>query len=118
MTLALAGKAGEATAALLEPWPLKIVLDYLLQARPLPAWMMPVVGWIGDGKLAVLNVAVVAVAVIAVAGAASAYLNTYLTASVGQWLMHDLRKTLYITTFIACRSPSTTRSEPVTSSDE
>jgi ATP-binding cassette subfamily B protein len=94
MTLALAGAAGEAMAALLEPWPLKIVLDYLLQARPLPGWMMPVVGWIG-GKLAVLNVAVVAVAVIAVAGAASAYLNTYLTANVGQWLMHDLRKTLY-----------------------
>jgi subfamily B ATP-binding cassette protein MsbA len=91
----VAGAAGEAAAALLEPWPLKIVLDYLLQARPLPAWMMPVVGWIGDGKLAVLNVAVLAVAVIAVAGAASAYLNTYLTANVGQWLMHDLRKTLY-----------------------
>jgi ATP-binding cassette, subfamily B, bacterial len=95
MTLALAGAAGEATAALLEPWPLKIVLDYLLQARPLPGWMMPVVGWIGDGKLAVLKVAVLAVAVIAVAGAASAYLNTSLTASVGQWRMHDLRRTLY-----------------------
>ena len=56
---------------------------------------MPVVGWIGDGKLAVLNVAVLAVAVIAVAGAASSYLNTYLTANVGQWVMHDLRRTLY-----------------------
>ena len=66
MTLALVGVAGEAAAALLEPWPLKIVLDYLLQSRPLPGWMMPVVGWIGGGKLAVLNFAVLAVAVIAV----------------------------------------------------
>ena len=41
MTLALVGVAGEAAASLLEPWPLKIVLDYLLQARPLPGWMMP-----------------------------------------------------------------------------
>ena len=34
MTLAFVGVAGEAAASLLEPWPLKIVLDYLLQARP------------------------------------------------------------------------------------
>jgi ATP-binding cassette subfamily B protein len=95
MTLALIGVAGEAAASLLEPWPLKIVLDYLLQARPLPGWMMPLVEWIGSGRLAVLNVAVVAVAVIAVAGAASGYLNAHLTSSVGQRVMHDLRRMLY-----------------------
>src|SRR6185436_15934752 len=75
MTLALVGVAGEAAASLLEPWPLKIVLDYLLQSRPLPGWMTPVVGWIGGGTLAVLNVAVVAVAAIAVGGAVSSYMN-------------------------------------------
>jgi ABC-type multidrug transport system fused ATPase/permease subunit len=95
MTIALVAVAGESTAALLEPWPLKIVLDYLLQSRPLPGWMTPVVGWIGAGKLAVLNFAVLAVAVIAVVGAVSSYLNTYLTTNVGQWVMHDLRRTLY-----------------------
>jgi subfamily B ATP-binding cassette protein MsbA len=95
MTLALLAVAGEATASLLEPWPLKIVLDYLLQSRPLPGWMMPVAGLIGGGTLAVLNLAVVAVAVIAVAGAISSYANTALTANVGQWVMHDLRRTLY-----------------------
>ena len=95
MSVALGAAGGEAVAALLEPWPLKIVLDYLLQARPLPGWMMPVIGWIGDGKLAVLNVAVISVAVIAVAGAVSGYLNTYLTTNVGQRVMHDLRRTLY-----------------------
>jgi subfamily B ATP-binding cassette protein MsbA len=95
MTLALVAVAGEATAALLDPWPLKIVLDYLLQSRPLPEWMTPVVGWIGNGKLAVLNFAVLAAAAIAVFGALSSYLNTYLTTNVGQWVMHDLRRTLY-----------------------
>ena len=95
MTLASVGVAGEAAASLLEPWPLKIVLDYLLQARPPPGWMMPVVGWIGGGTLAVLNVAVVAVALIAVGGAVGSYVNNYLTANAGQWVMHDLRRTLY-----------------------
>ena len=95
MTFALVGVAGEAAASLLEPWPLKIVLDYLLQSRPLPGWMMPVVGVIGPGTLAVLNVAVLAVALIAILGAVSSYLNSYLTATAGQWVMHDLRRTLY-----------------------
>jgi ATP-binding cassette subfamily B protein len=95
MTLALVAVAGEAAAALLEPWPLKIVLDNLLQSKPLPEWMMPLAGWIGGGTLAVLNVAVVAVAAIAIAGAVSSYLNTYLTTNVGQRVMHDLRRTLY-----------------------
>ena len=34
-------------------------------------------------------------AVIAVVGALSSYLEKYLTTSVGQWVMHDLRRTLY-----------------------
>ena len=95
MTLALVAVAGETAAALLEPWPLKIVLDYLLQSRPLPDWLAPVIGWIGGDTLAVLNVAVIAVAVIAIAGALSSYCNTWLTTTVGQWVMHDLRRTLY-----------------------
>jgi ATP-binding cassette, subfamily B, bacterial len=95
LTIAVVGVAGEAATGLLEPWPLKIVLDNVLQGRPLPAWMLPVVAWIGDGKLAALNFAVAGVAAIAIAGAVSSYLDTYFTANVGQWVMHDLRKTLY-----------------------
>ena len=95
LTLALLAVAGETATDLLEPWPLKIVLDYLLQSKQLPGWMSGVVGWMGPDKLAVLNFAVLAVAVIAVVGALSSYLEKHLTTSVGQWVMHDLRRTLY-----------------------
>src|SRR3990172_7786524 len=95
LTLALLAVVGEAATDLLEPWPLKIVLDYLLQSKPLPSWLNAMVGWIGQDKLAVLNFAVLMVAVIAVVGAISSYLEKYLTTSVGQWVMHDLRRTLY-----------------------
>jgi len=95
MLLALVAVAGETGAALLEPWPLKVVLDNLLQHRALPGWLAPATAWIGGGSLAILNVAVVAVAAIALAGALSSYLNTWLTATVGQRVMHDLRRTLY-----------------------
>ncbi len=95
LTLALLAVAGEAATDLLEPWPLKIVLDYLLQSKPPPGWMSTMIGWIGQDKLAVLNFAVVAVAVIAIVGALSSLLEKYLTTNVGQWVMHDLRRTLY-----------------------
>src|SRR3954471_47423 len=95
MTMAMAGVGGIAVAELLEPWPLKIVIDYLLQHRPPPSWMRGALGWFGGDALAILNVAVFSVAIIAVIAAASAYLQSYLTTNVGQWVMHDLRKVLY-----------------------
>ena len=95
LTLALLAVVGETATDLAEPWPLKIVLDNLLQGKRLPDWMGVVVGWMGTDKLAVLNFAVASVAVIAIVGAASSYLEKYLTTSVGQWVMHDLRRTLY-----------------------
>src|SRR5437868_9070647 len=78
MTMALFDVAGEATTDLLEPWPIKIVLDYVLQSRQLPVWMIEVIGWIGEGKLAVLSFAMLAVAAIAIAGAGCSYLEKYL----------------------------------------
>ncbi len=95
MSLALAAVLGETVTDLLEPWPLKIVVDNLLQSKPLPSWLAGIVSHLGQDKLAVLNFAVVSVAVIAIIGAISSYTEKYLTTSVGQWVMHDLRRTLY-----------------------
>ena len=95
LTLALLAVVGEAGADLAQPWPLKIVLDYLLQSKKPPAWLAVPLRWVGHEKLAVLNFAVLAVAVIAIVGAISSYLENYLTTSVGQSVMHDLRRTLY-----------------------
>ena len=94
--LALLAVVGEISADLLEPWPLKIILDHLLQSKPMPNWMSGIISrTVGEDKLAVLNFAVLAVAVIAIIGAASSYAEKYLTTSVGQWVMHDLRRTVY-----------------------
>ena len=95
MTMAMVGVLGVAVTELLEPWPLKIVIDHLLQDRPLDGWMGVAVDWLGADRLAVLQFAVLAVAVIAIGTAASTYLQSYLTTNVGQWVMHDLRRVLY-----------------------
>ena len=46
MTMAMVGVAGIAVTELLEPWPLKIVIDNLLQDRPLHGWVGTAAGWI------------------------------------------------------------------------
>ena len=96
LAIAFVAVLGEAVTDLLEPWPLKIVFDYVFGTKRMPAWMAGLIGpTFGLNKVAILHFAVLAVIVIAVAGALSAYAEKYLTTSVGQWVMHDLRRVLY-----------------------
>jgi subfamily B ATP-binding cassette protein MsbA len=95
MTLALIAVIVESAAELLEPWPLKIILDYVLQSKPLHGPIVTVVHWFGGDKQSLIEFSVAFVAVIAVAGAASSYLENWLTTKVGQRIMHDLRRTVY-----------------------
>jgi len=87
---------GEGVTNLLEPWPLKIVLDSVLKSQPMHGWLNNLVLSVaGADKLAVLKFASAAVLVIAVFGAICSYAQKSLTTSAGQWVMHDLRQTLY-----------------------
>jgi ATP-binding cassette subfamily B protein len=92
---------GEGIADLLEPWPLKIVLDSVLPTRPKKAladhgWLNDWIATIaGTDKLAILKFAALAMLAIAVLGALCSWAEKHLTTSIGQWVMHDLRRTLY-----------------------
>lgn len=96
LTLALVAVFGVTLTDILEPWPIKIVVDNILQSKKLPELLNGIViALFGGNKYAVVNFAVASVAVIAVVGAVSAYFEKYLTTSVSQWVGHDLRRTLY-----------------------
>jgi subfamily B ATP-binding cassette protein MsbA len=83
-------------ADILQPWPLKLVFDDVLKTKPSHSWLnRAIISTMGQDPFAVLEFAAVAVVVIAVVGAISSYAEKYLTTSVGQWVMHDLRRTLY-----------------------
>jgi subfamily B ATP-binding cassette protein MsbA len=87
---------GEGAANLLEPWPLKIVLDNVLKSRPMQGWLNQwIVSVAGTDKLNILKFAALAVLAIAIVGAGCSYVEKYVTTSVGQWVTHDLRRTLY-----------------------
>ncbi len=92
----MAAVLGETLTDILEPWPVKIVVDNILQSKKLPGWLGGiVVRLFGTNPYAILNFAVAAVATIAIVGAVSSYFEKYLTTSVSQWVGHDLRRTLY-----------------------
>jgi ATP-binding cassette, subfamily B, bacterial len=96
LTLAFIAVLGVTLTDLLEPWPLKLVFDYLLKSKPLPEWLNPIASTFGsDDKVSLLNFAALALIVVALLGALSSYMEKYLTSSVGQWVVHDLRRTLY-----------------------
>jgi subfamily B ATP-binding cassette protein MsbA len=96
LTLALVAVVGETIADVLQPWPIKIVVDNIVQSKKLPGWAGGMVsGLLGGDKYATLNFAIAAVAIIAIVSAVSTYWEKYLTTSVSQWVGHDLRRALY-----------------------
>ena len=94
--MAFAAVIVEGAADLLEPWPIKIVLDYVVGSHQLPGWIAGFVNTtFGQNKLSILNFAALSVVTIAVVGAVSSYTENYLTTKVGQRVMLDLRQSLY-----------------------
>jgi ATP-binding cassette subfamily B protein len=94
--MALVAVLGETLTDILQPWPIKIVVDNILQSKKLPPALGGIVtGLFGHDAHAIINFAVAAVATIALVGAVSSYFEKYLTTSVSQWVAHDLRRTLY-----------------------
>ena len=86
----------ESLMDVLEPWPIKIVIDYVIGSKPLPEWLISLAAIVpGHDKQAILNSVAIAVVTIAIIGASSSYTEDYLTTKVGQWVMHDLRHDLY-----------------------
>lgn len=87
---------GETVASLLEPWPLKLTLDNVLKSQPIHGWLNQLIlATAGTDKLNILMFAAAAVLAIAAFGAVCSYAEKRITTTVGEWVAHDLRRTLY-----------------------
>ena len=96
LVLGMLAAIGGAVANLLEPFPLKLVLDNVLRSRPATGWLNQLIlSTAGADKLGALEFAAALVLVIAAIGAACSYAQKSLSTKVGQWVLHDLRQTLY-----------------------
>ncbi|MGA3201078.1 MAG: ABC transporter ATP-binding protein [Bryobacteraceae bacterium] len=96
LLIAFFAAIGEGIADLLGPWPLKIVFDDILKPKQDTGWLNNLVhSMAGADKLEILKIAAIGALVIAVFGAICSYFEKSSTTTVGQWVMHDLRRTLY-----------------------
>ena len=80
-------------ADLLDPWPLKIILDNVIGDKRLPEWLARYP--FAHDKPTLLVASAAAVIGIAVIGSTCAYWESYLSTTAGQRVMHDLRHALY-----------------------
>jgi len=86
----------EMAASLLEPWPIKVVLDTVLHAKPLPPSLTrAIAATFGTGGLAILAFAVGAVLLIAIVGAVGSYIEKQCVTTLGQRVTHELRCRIY-----------------------
>ena len=94
--LGLLAIAGESVADLAAPWPLKIVIDNVLTHKGAHGWLYDLITrTVGTDGQQILMLACISVLVIAALDAVCTYAEKYITTSVGQWVTHDLRRTLY-----------------------
>jgi ATP-binding cassette subfamily B protein len=84
----------EGAADLAEPWPLKVIFDYVLGTKRPPAWLS---GWFGGAqeRLVLLDAAAIAVIAIAIIGAISSFTEKYLSTTVAKRVGYDLRHMVY-----------------------
>jgi subfamily B ATP-binding cassette protein MsbA len=97
LLLALVAVGAETGASLLEPWPIKIVLDTVLRAKPLPQWLeRAVASMLGTNAAGVLEFAVGMVLVIAIVAGVGSYVEKQCVTTLGQRVTHELRCRTYV----------------------
>jgi subfamily B ATP-binding cassette protein MsbA len=96
LIIGLSSAIGSVFADILQPVPIKIVIDNVLGQKPMRYWIAArLAALFGSGSGALLDFVVVTVVGIAVLNAISSYAQNLSMTTIGQWVMHDLRSTLY-----------------------
>lgn len=94
--VALMAVIGAGISNLLQPWPLKIVIDVASGVKPLNGRLEHLFGadlW--QHKTAVVELAALALLTVAALGAACSFIQDHITTEIGQWISYDLRTKLY-----------------------
>ena len=86
----------ESAISLASPWPLKIIIDNVINENPLPHWL----AWLnvllpGAYFMALAAASGVLLVLLTALGGLAGYIDTYFTESVAQYLANDLRRRIY-----------------------
>jgi ATP-binding cassette subfamily B protein/subfamily B ATP-binding cassette protein MsbA len=80
---------------LLKPWPLKVILDHGILAKPLPHFLRFLQGTAADGRVTILVEASCAVVLIALLDGLFSYFQVFITSSLGYRTVYALRRELF-----------------------
>jgi subfamily B ATP-binding cassette protein MsbA len=86
----------ETLISLATPWPLKIIIDYVIENRPLPRYLL----WInqlfpGINNIQLAAVAAIGFVLIVALGSLAGMLESYYNERIAQHIANDLRRKLY-----------------------
>jgi ABC-type multidrug transport system fused ATPase/permease subunit len=96
LVIILAAMLVQTAMSLAAPWPLKVILDNVVNSHKAPEWLdrLRIIPLGGD-KLELALVAGAMVVVIATLSALASYVENYYSESVSQYVAHDLRMRVY-----------------------
>lgn len=95
LLLAACGIVGYALTEILAPWPLKLILDQILLAKPFPAPLQFLEAPVRSRPEAAVVVIATAILLIALLKGAFSYLQVFVTSRVGYQMVHKLRQALF-----------------------
>jgi ATP-binding cassette, subfamily B, bacterial len=95
LVLAAIALAGVVLCDVLVPWPLKVIFDHILLAKPLPSTLAPLQPLLDLGAWPALVACAVSIAAIALASGALSYLQLYTSARIGHRITWRLRGELF-----------------------
>ena len=81
--------------SLLTPWPLKVLVDYVLEKNPMPPWLLAVTGWVGADRVSLLFLAVFAGLAVVVLHNGLTVWQSYLNTKIEQRMILDFRSEMF-----------------------
>ncbi|AKQ47622.1 ABC transporter [Rufibacter radiotolerans] len=92
----IAAMLGETIMSLATPWPLKIIIDNVINDHDLPRWLAWIRAFsIGETKFELALLAALVIVFVTVLGELASFANNYYTESVAQYVANDLRRHMY-----------------------
>ncbi|MEZ5500906.1 MAG: ABC transporter ATP-binding protein [Steroidobacteraceae bacterium] len=89
--LSLVSLVGVLAMELAAPWPLKLIVDHLLLARPLPPQLYALQPLLDLGATTALALLAASIAIIAFVAGVFSYLQTYISSRIGHDIVHAVR---------------------------
>lgn len=96
LVIIIAAMVLEMVMGLALPWPLKVIIDNVINGKPLPDQVRPVlILFTGGSSFSLATGCAIALVLITAIGGLAGYLNSYFTESVAQYMAKDLRQIIY-----------------------